>query len=167
MQLSSGMLEQLNIQMNKEYFSAYLYLSMSAWCSSENLDGFANWLRVQANEEIKHGMKIYQYIIDRGDKVELKAIEGPQTKFDSPLAIFKQALEHEIFVTTSINKIMENAKSIKDYATEEFLLWFVKEQVEEEESTGKIVAKLEMAADCKSCIFNIDRELSKRKDDDD
>ena len=152
----------LNIQVNKEMYSSYLYLSMSSYFSSLNLDGFANWMRVQAHEELFHAMKFYDYILERGGTVVLTAIEAPPHEWDSPLAVFKHVYEHEQKVTGLINDLVNVALAEKDHATSAFLQWFVTEQVEEEASADALVKKLELVGDQGSGLLMIDQELGQR-----
>jgi ferritin len=161
------MLKALQEQVNAEMYSAYLYLSMSARCESMNLRGCANWLRVQAGEEMTHAMKIYDYIIERGGEMELRAIEKPPSTWDSPLDIFKQAYEHEVKVTGMINNLVNIAQEEKDHATNNMLQWFVSEQVEEEASADDIVQKLRMVGNDKRGLLMIDRDLAGRTSVDD
>ena len=128
--VSENMEKALNAQLNAEIYSGYLYLSMAAYFEDEDLSGFANWMRVQANEELEHGIKFYDYIIRRGASVTLTAIEGPQTEWESPLAAFEHVLEHEKMVTGLINDLVNIAIEEKDHATNNFLQWFVEEHGE-------------------------------------
>ncbi len=136
----------INDQIDAELYSAYLYLSMSANFSDQNLDGFADWMRAQADEEVQHAMKLFDYLNERGGRVELGAIEKPQKEWESPLEAFKAAYEHEKYVTERINDLYNLAEQEKDRATMNMLEWFVEEQVEEEDSVDQIVQKLEMEA---------------------
>ncbi len=160
--LSKKMLEALNDQINAEYYSSYLYLSMAAHCERLNLKGFGNWFRVQAQEEMVHVMKFFDYVLDRGGEVKLKAIEGPATSWASPLAAFEAALAHEQHITARINKLVDLAIAESDHATNTLLQWFVSEQVEEEASADAIVQQLKLAADAPAALFMIDRELGQR-----
>ena len=136
--LSSNMKKALNDQINAELYSAYLYLSMAAYFEDTNLPGMAGWMKAQAQEEVGHAMKFYGYVFDRDSKVELKAIDGPKTKWASPLAAFEDAYKHEQKVTGLIHKLVDLANKEKDHATRSFLNWFVDEQVEEDASTKMI-----------------------------
>ena len=151
-----------NQQINAELFSSYLYVSMSAYFESINLKGMANWMRVQAQEEVQHAMKFYDFINDRGGKVLLSAIEGPETVWDSPLAVFENAYQHECKVTRLINELVDLSIQVSDHAANTFLQWFVTEQVEEEASADDIVQKLKLAGDNASVLFMIDQELGQR-----
>ena len=161
--ISKPIQDALNEQINFELFSAYLYLSMSAHFETQNLPGFANWMRVQYQEETAHAMKFYRYVFDRNGAVSLKAISQPATKFKAPVDIFKQVLEHEKKVTSLINKLYELALKEKDYAAQSFLQWFINEQVEEEKNAADIIAMLEMVGDSPVSLIMADRQLSARK----
>ena len=160
--ISKNMEKALNEQVNAELYSAYLYLSMEAFFKSLNMNGFANWMRVQTQEEVAHAMKIYDFINERSGKVTLKAIDGPQTKWESPLAVFQAVYKHEQKVTGLINKLVDLAIKEKDHATNAFLQWFVNEQVEEEASADAILQQLKMMKDAPGGIFMLDRELGQR-----
>ncbi|KPK35822.1 MAG: ferritin [Phycisphaerae bacterium SG8_4] len=160
--ISKKMEEALNEQVNAELFSAYFYLSMESWFKSKNLNGFANWMRVQTQEEMTHAMKIYDFIDERGGRITLKAIEGPQTEWDSPLAVFEAVYEHEQKVTGLINDLVDLSIKEKDHATNSFLQWFVSEQVEEEASADAAVQQLKMVESAPGGMFMLDRELGQR-----
>ena len=160
--LNEKMIEALNTQINKEIYSAYLYLSMSAHSTSTGLKGFANWFMVQYQEEMTHAMKIYDYINDHGGKVKLMAIDQPPTDFGSPLDMFEKTLNHERFVTKSINNLVEIAIEEKDHATQIFLQWFVTEQIEEEANDNEIISKLKLVGNEGNGLFMIDKELAGR-----
>jgi ferritin len=161
--ISKKMADALNKQINAETYSAYLYQAMSAYASSTNMSGVANWLAVQALEEMGHAKKIYDYVLSVGAKVVLEGIDKPPTDFESVKQIFKATLDHEKKVTKMINALVDLAKKDNDHATEIFLQWFVTEQVEEEEHAGDIVAKLNMAGDKGGVLFMIDKWLGARK----
>ncbi len=154
--------DALNKQINAELYSSYLYLSMSAYFESINLKGCANWMRVQTQEELVHTMKFYDYLIERGGKVLLSSIESPPTEWPSPLAIFENAYQHEQKVTGLINELVDLAIAEKDHATNNFLQWFVSEQVEEEASADEVVQKIKLMGDARGGIFMLDRELAQR-----
>jgi ferritin len=160
--IDEKMQRALNEQLNYELFSSYLYLSMSSYFDSKNLLGFANWMRVQAQEELAHVMKFFDYVKNRGGRVLLSGVDGPQTEWDSPLAIFEQALEHEVSVSSRINKLVDLSLELSDHATNAFLQWFVSEQVEEEASVDEVVQKLKMVGGEGYALFMIDRELATR-----
>ncbi|MDK2887026.1 MAG: ferritin [Thermosipho sp. (in: thermotogales)] len=152
----------LNEQIKKEIYSAYLYFSMATYFDSENLKGFANWMKKQAKEELDHAMRIYNYVYEKGGRVELQAIEKPKCKWDSPLAAFEEALAHEKFITDSIYKLYELTQEEKDYATSSMLKWFIDEQVEEESQTEEIVHKIKMLSSSPNGLYMLDRELGQR-----
>ena len=160
--LSDKMQDALNGQLNAEFYSSYLYLSMNAYFKSVNLDGFANWMYYQVQEELAHSMKLYDFINQRGGKVKLLQIEAPSTEWGSPLAVFEATLEHEQKVTALINELVELALAEHDHATNIFLQWFVSEQVEEEESVSGVLEQLKLMGEAKGGLFMIDRELAKR-----
>jgi len=160
--LSEKMLNALNGQLNKELYSAYLYLSMSARSEYIGLKGFANWFMVQYQEEMTHAMKIYDYINSQGGKVKLLAIDEPPSEFASPLDMFEKTLEHEKFITKSINDLVTLAMKEKDYATNIFLQWFVTEQIEEEANDNDIIAKLKLIGDSGDALLMLDKDLSAR-----
>ncbi|MDV0444781.1 Bacterial non-heme ferritin [Methanimicrococcus sp. At1] len=164
--IKKPVLKLLNEQINKEFYAAYLYLGMSSKCTEMSRDGFAQWLRVQAEEEIEHAMKIYDFLHESGENVDLLPIDKPALKGKTLLDFFKQAYEHEQLVTASINNIMDVAVKEKDYASQVFLQWFVTEQVEEEDQTSKIVADLTFAKNDAAAILAIEKKLGKREDDD-
>ena len=160
--LKKKMLKGMNDQINAEMFSAYLYLSMENYFQSISLRGFAAWMRVQAQEEMTHAMKFYDFIHERGGKVSLESIAKPEATWESPLAAFEAVLAHERHVTSLINDLVDLAINEKDHASNIFLQWFVSEQVEEESSAGEIVDKLKLIKDNPSGLFMVDAELSKR-----
>lgn len=155
--------EAVNNQINRELYSAYLYLSMAAYFESINLRGFAHWMRVQAKEEVGHAMKLYDHLVERGGRVTLQPIEAPPKKWKSPLNAFEDVYEHERKITQMINNLVNLAKAEGDHATEVFLQWFVNEQVEEEASALEILEKLKLIGESGHAIFMIDRELAKRE----
>ena len=154
--------EALNKHANAEFYSSYLYLSMSAYFQSINLTGFAHWMRVQAREELAHAMKFYEHVIERGGRVNLQAVEAPAAQWDSPLAAFENAYRHEQKVTALINQLVDEAVQSKDHATNAFLQWFVSEQVEEEASVDAIVQKLKLVGGAPGGLFMIDHHLGER-----
>ena len=160
--LKEKMIEELNNQINEEFFSAYLYLSMSAYFESIGLKGFANWMSVQYLEETEHGMKIYNYLLSQGADIKLQAIAEPANKWDSPLHAFQETLKHEQHITERINLLVDIAEELKDRATYNFLQWYINEQVEEEENDREIIDKLELIGDSKNGLFMLDKELSER-----
>ncbi|OYT59975.1 ferritin [Thermoplasmatales archaeon ex4484_30] len=160
--LSQRMLEELNKQVNAELYSAYLYLSMAAYFESINLKGFANWMRVQAQEELTHAMRFFDYINERGGVVKLAAIEQPPTEWKSPLDVFEATYKHEVKVTGMINSLVNLAMKEKDHATYNMLQWFVAEQVEEEASADEIRQQLKLIGKDGRGILMLDRELGQR-----
>ena len=160
--LSKKIEEALNAQINAELYSSYLYLSMSAYFKSINLDGFANWMYVQAQEELAHAIKFYNFINQKGGRIILSAVEAPPTNWISPLDAFEKTLEHEIKVTSLINNLLDIAISEKDHSTSIFLQWFITEQVEEESNAENIIKQLKLTGDSNISLFLIDRELAKR-----
>src|SRR5918999_4462976 len=157
--------DAMNEQMKNEFYAAYQYLSMAAYCESENLPGFAHWMRTQAREETEHAMKFYDFILDRKGHVVLQAIDGPVVEFGSPLEVFERALEHEQKVTAMKNDLYGLAVRENDYASQTFLQWFVTEQVEEEKNAGDVVETLKMIGDKTQALFLLDRALSRRGND--
>lgn len=160
--LSTKMEKALNKQINAELYSAYLYLSMSAYFESVELPGAAQWMKSQTQEEMMHAMKIYEFVNERGGRVKLEAISEPEMEWDSPLNAFEDALKHEKHVTSLINDLVDLAISEKDHATQIFLQWFVTEQVEEEASANSVVQKLKLAGESPGGLFMVDRELGTR-----
>lgn len=160
--ISTKMQDAINAQINFEFHSAYLYLSMSAYYQSINLVGFANWMYVQAQEEMFHGMKLYGFIIARAGRVILTPIAGTDTDWENPAAPFKAALAHEQKVTGLINNLVNMAIEERDHASNIFLQWFITEQVEEEANAEGVIRQLELVEQDKSGLFMIDRELGIR-----
>ncbi|MFP4466551.1 MAG: ferritin [Candidatus Goldiibacteriota bacterium] len=160
--IGKKMSEAINEQVNAEIYSAYLYLSMSAWFTEKNLTGFANWMYVQAQEEMTHAMKFYNFNLERGGHIKLPAVEGVRDDFKSPLEIFEEAYGHEQKVTARIDALMDMALAEKDHATASMLKWFIDEQVEEEASASELVEKLKMIGDAKEQLLMLDKELSAR-----
>jgi ferritin len=163
--ISKKIEDAFNDQINAELFSAYLYLSMSAYLNSIDMNGMAHWMKVQAKEEVEHAMKFASYIVERGGRVVYKAIECPQEAWKSVLEVFKGGYEHERCVTRRINDLMDLAIAEKDYASQVFLQWFVSEQVEEEANADEIIKKIEMIGEGRHGIYMLDKELGKREDD--
>ncbi len=160
--LDKQMVQALNEQINKEMYSAYLYMSMSAYSGKMGLKGFANWFMVQYHEEMYHAMKLYEYVQRQGEDVQLETIKAPPVEFSSQLDMFTKTLAHEQFITSSINDLMEMAQSKKDHATQIFLEWYVIEQVEEEENDNDIIAQLKLIGDNVHALLMLDRELAAR-----
>jgi ferritin len=150
-------------QIKNEWYSAYLYLSMAAYFESVNLDGFAHWMYKQAGEEQNHGKKMFDYLIDRGVKVALQAIEQPETDFPSPAAVFEKSYAHEQKVTALINGIADQADKVNDHPTKVFIQWFITEQVEEEKNASRILDLLKKIPANSAGIFQLDHQLGKRE----
>jgi len=161
--ISRTMEAALNRQVNRELYSAYLYLSMSAYFETVNLKGFAKWMRVQAGEEKAHAMKIYDYVIARGGVISLEAIEAPKAKWASAGKVFEDVYAHEQKVTGMINALVDLSMKEKDHATFEMLQWFVKEQVEEEAHANEILSQIRIVGDVPGHLFYLDHHLGKRE----
>lgn len=160
--IGKKMRKAINDQINAELHSAYLYFSMVSYFKSLNLDGFAQWMTAQTQEEIAHAMKFFNFVVDRGGKALLQPIDGPDTEWDSPLAAFEAAYKHEQYITKRINDLVALARQEGDNAAEIMLQWFVTEQVEEEANADGIVQKLKMMAGAPGGLFMLDRELGSR-----
>ena len=160
--IGKAMQDAMNEQINKEFFSSYLYLSMAAYFEDKNLTGFAHWMRLQADEEREHAMKFYNYILDAGGRVYLKAIDAPETDWKSNLQVAEQVAEHEGKVTASIHDLYALALEEKDYAAQVMLHWFISEQVEEEKNAAELVAKLKLIEERGTAVLMLDHRLSKR-----
>jgi ferritin len=154
--------EALNTQLNKEFYSAYLYLGMSAYFDSIDLPGFANYMKIQWQEEMSHAMRIFNYITEVGGKVTLKQIDQPTTEWQDVIDVFESVYKHECYITESINEVLGVAHEEKDYATINMLQWFIGEQVEEEASMLKVLNQLKMIKGEGSGLFMLDRELGAR-----
>lgn len=153
--------DALNRQMNRELFSGYLYLSMSAYFESSNLPGFASWMKIQVQEEMVHSMKFFGFINERDGRALMQDIEAPQTRWESPAAAFADALKHEQMVTGLINDLVDLSIEEKDHATNSFLQWFVTEQVEEESTANDVLQKIKLAGDGAG-LFMLDQQLGQR-----
>lgn len=160
--MNKKMEKAINQQINEEAFSAYLYLQMSAWFAEQGLSGFANWMRVQNQEETSHMEKFYDFVIQRGGSVELEAIEKPQKNWKNPLDAFHETLKHEQHITACIDKLVNLARDEKDNASFNFLQWYVSEQVEEEDNVNTLISKLKLAGDNGALLYMIDQELAAR-----
>ena len=160
--LTKKMEQAFNSQINAELYSAYLYLSMAGYFEGNDLPGFANWMRIQVQEEQFHAMKMYDYVLERGGTVVLSGIDAPPAEWESPLDVFNATLEHEQKVTGLINDLVYLARDEKDNASEIFLQWFVKEQVEEEDSASTITGQLKLIEGSPQALFLFDRELGQR-----
>lgn len=160
--ISDTMLKALNTHVNEEWYSAYLYMSMSAYASDQGLSGVANWFRVQYGEEMMHAMKFYDYILEQGGRLRLQAIQEPPHEFDSLEALFRGALDHERHITGCINELVSLAISEKDYATQTFLQWFVTEQVEEEANASEVLSRIRLVGQDGRGLLLIDSQLAQR-----
>jgi ferritin len=156
------MQDAINDQINKEFYSSYLYLSMAAYFEDKNLPGFAHWMRIQEGEERGHAMKFYNFLVERGGRVLLKAIEAPATDWKSNLEVLKKVAEHEAMVTASVDALYELAMREKDYPAQVMLQWFISEQMEEEKSAAEIVANMQLMEERGSAVLMLDHRLSKR-----
>ncbi|MBM4144105.1 MAG: ferritin [Lentisphaerae bacterium] len=152
----------LNLQMNREFYNARLYLSMAAYFRAINLEGAASWMEKQSQEETGHAMRLYKHLQERGARILLAAVDAPPTEWEGPLAVFEAAYKHECNVSREFDEHLELARAEKDNATISFLQWFVNEQVEEEASVDAVVQKLKVARDAPGAIFMIDRMLAQR-----
>lgn len=162
MKINQKVEDAINKQINAEVYSAYLYLGMSSRCTELNLKGMANWLYVQAQEEMTHAMKFYRFVLERGGHPVLPAIEGVRTDWKAPLEMFEMAYAHEQKVSAMINNIMDIALAERDHATASMLNWFVDEQVEEEANSLEISEKLKQIGASKEGLFMLDKDLSVR-----
>jgi ferritin len=162
MKINKKVEEVLNKQVNAEFWSAYFYLSMSAYCESRGFKGFANWMRVQFHEETAHALKIYDYVIDRSGEIKLQPIAAVKPSWDNLLNMFEETYEHECKVTNLINDCYEVALAEKDYATTTMLQWFINEQTEEERNALEIIDILKITGEKSGGIFYLDKNLGKR-----
>ncbi|MGD0766575.1 MAG: ferritin [Dehalococcoidia bacterium] len=160
--ISDGMQERLNKQLNAELYSAYLYLSMSAYFESLDMRGFANWMHVQAKEELTHAVKFFDFINSRNGRVILQAVDAPPTSWDSAQEVFEEVCGHEQKVTGLINALVSGSLQESDHATNSFLQWFVTEQVEEEASANAVLQSLRLVGKDGSGLLMLDRELAQR-----
>ncbi|MBQ5323059.1 MAG: ferritin [Oscillospiraceae bacterium] len=160
--MNSKVHELLNQQINKEFYSAYLYLDFSNWFKSKGLDGFANWYLIQAQEERDHAMLFYQYLQNESKTITLDEISKPDKVFETGLDVLKAGLEHEEYVTSLINDIYSAAEEIKDYRTMQFLDWFIKEQGEEEANANGLISKMELFGSDPRSLYLLDKELAAR-----
>ena len=162
MSIKKEMRDAINDQINAEMYSAYLYLSMAAWFEAEDLPGFGNWMRCQYMEESMHAMKFFNFVNERGGKVELRKIDTPETSWGSYHEVFEAVVKHEEYITERINKLVTLSRKLEDYATESLLLWYVDEQVEEEDSANKILVKLKRLKDDSNGLLRLDTEMAAR-----
>jgi ferritin len=163
--LSKTLQDALNLQINRELASAYLYLSMSAHFEHRNLPGFARWMRLQSKEEVEHAMKLFDFVNDRGGRVTLDAVGKPATEFSSCLEVMTHVLEHERKVSASIHNLYALAVKENDYAAQVMLHWFIDEQVEEEKSASDVVERLKMVGDAPAGLLMIDGQLAGRSEE--
>ena len=160
--MKQAVLDGINEQIRNELYSGYLYLAMSAHFEVENLKGFAHWMRLQAQEELEHAVRLFDHVARRGGRVSLKTIDAPPAEYGTPLSIFQKALEHERNVTRSINELYTLARHENEYATELELQWFVQEQVLEEDNAATAVDQLSLAGDNKAALLMLDRQFGQR-----
>jgi ferritin len=160
--ISPAMEKALFTQLNHEFYSAYLYLAMSAYCSHLEFNGAADWLKLQYEEEHMHATKIYNYLVEQGVQVELQALPKPPSDFGSLLEVFTSSLQHEQAMTARLNNLSDQALKEKDHATYNLLQWFVNEQVEEEATVGGIISKLKLVKEDGYGLLMIDNELGER-----
>ncbi len=165
--ISNELREAINEQIKYELYSAYMYLAMSADCADRNLLGFAHWMNMQAREEVEHAMRFYNFLLERGGRVELHEIEKPPAEYGSPLEIMQKSLEHERFVTARINALYDQALQENDRAAQVMLQWFITEQVEEEASIDEIVQRMKMFGADGAALFMLDRDLGARGPEED
>ena len=163
MELSKKLQDAVNDQIREELASAYIYLSMAAYCESVNLPGFAQWMEAQSGEEMEHAMKFYGFVHERGGRVLLQAIEQPPLEFDGVIDVFEKTLAHEQYITSRIHKLYAMAVEENDYASLSTLQWFVDEQVEEEETATGILDMLKMVGTKGQALFMLDRQLGQRE----
>ena len=162
MTIGKKMTDALNGQIREEIFSAYLYFAMAADYESKDWPGVASWMKVQAQEEMGHALKIYNWINERGGKAVFEAIEKPQESWASALELFEAALKHEQHITACFYDLVKTAREAGDIATEIFLQWFITEQVEEEANAGEIVGKIRKVQDSQNGMYMLDKELGVR-----
>ena len=160
--IGQRMQDTMNEQIKHETFSAYLYFSMAAYFHAKSLDGMAQWMKAQAQEEFAHALRFFNHINDRGGRIEFQALEKPQMEWDSPLAAFRAALQHEEFITSKINDLAKLADEENDRAAGIMLQWFVTEQVEEEDTVSAVINMFELIGDSGHGMMMADRELGAR-----
>ena len=160
--MSKKMADAINEQINAEFYSAFLYLSMATKLEDTTFPGFANWMRVQYKEEVFHAMKLLNHMVERGERVYLKQIDAPETEWDGPYAMWAAAFEHEVKVTGLINALMRIAVDEDDFASQQFLQWYVEEQVEEEDNTSTVRDKIAMVQDMPGGLYMLDQEMAQR-----
>lgn len=163
MMISDKIRDVLNEQINKEFYSAYLYLAMSAYFSEIGLYGFSNWAKIQSREEIDHGMILFEYVLDRKSQIKLKQLEMPTLEMNGPIGVFEQIYQHERSITSSIDCVADMSEGECDLVTRNFIDWYLKEQIEEEAKVLRVISKLKAFGAEKSALYLIDRELSNRE----
>lgn len=161
--LAKDLQNALNEQLNKELYSEYLYLSISAYCAEKDLDGISSFFAIQAREEHSHALKIFSYILNRGGEIELKDIKAPKEEFKGVVDVFEKTLEHEKFITKSIDELVNLSIKNNDHSMTSFLQWYVDEQVEEESTFTKLLGKIKLVGEKGASLFMIDAELGKRQ----
>lgn len=161
--LTKKLQDALNEQINKEFFAEYLYLSMSAYLESIEMEGFANYFNVQAQEEHFHAMKMFNFVHDKGGRVILKSLKEPKSEYTSVVNVIEESLKHERYVTKSINELMDVAIKENDHSVKSFLEWYVDEQVEEEATISKLLAKLKLIKGEGFGLLTLDNQLGQRK----
>lgn len=164
MKMDNTLLDNLNAQLNREFYAAYLYFAMATYFTEINMEGFAKLTKNHAKEELNHARKIYDYLILRDEKVKLLRIEAPETDWNNPIDAVNAALDHEKYVTDNIHRLYKDSREKGDYPLEVFLSWFVNEQVEEEHLFQSMLDKMSYIKDCSCEIVNIDRELKADKE---
>ena len=162
MPFSQSMEQALNDQFSKEFYAFYLYLAMSAWFAERNFEGFAKWMRIQADEERAHAMRIYDFVLDRGGHIKLGPVQEPPTKWKTPFEVFDDAKKHEQLVSGSINELYTRALAEKDYPSQVMLQWFISEQVEEEKTSTAIVERIRLVGDEPSGLLILDNQMGQR-----
>ena len=161
--INEKVLDVLNSQINKEFYSAYLYLAMSAHFDKIGLYGFSNWTKIQSKEEIDHGMILFEYVINRNSQVHLSKLETPTFDMKNPISVFEQIYNHERSITSAIDCVAQMSETDCDLATRNFIDWYLREQIEEEAMVSRIISKLKAFGEEKSALYLIDRELSQRE----
>ena len=163
--ITAPIANEFNQHVTLEMYSSQLYLSMAAWCESQGLKGFSHWMRLQAEEERSHVMRFFDFILDRGGKVELGAIDAPPTTWGSPLEVFEAAHAHELEVSERIHALVDSVLDARDHPANAFLQWFVNEQVEEEATVSDVVSRLQRVGDDGRGVLLIDQELTARTEE--
>ena len=161
--ISDTLREEINEQIKYEMYSAYMYLAMSAWCAERNLSGFAHWMNLQAREEVDHAMRFFNFLLERGGRIELQALDAPPVDYGTPLAVMEKSLEHEKFVSSRIHHLYKLAVEEGDYPAQVMLQWFVSEQVEEEASIDEIVERMKMFGSDGTSLLMVDTQLGARQ----